>query len=83
MSSSRKLSASIHVHKCFTETRSNCSGNPYILYIYNLFCLSHCLMSVVMKLSFIFEWKQAGLGFAPKSFQMFCFQMLLYACLSF
>lgn len=54
----------------FTEIRSSCPGNPCILYIYNLLCLSHCLMSVVMTLSYIFEWKKAGLDFVSKCFSI-------------
>jgi len=83
MSSPRKLNASTHVQKYLQKKRSSFSGNTYILYIYNFSCLSRCLMSAVMTLSFIFEWKQSGLGFASKYLQIFCFQMLLYACLSF
>lgn len=39
-------------------------------------------MSVVMTLSYIFEWKQAGLDFASKYFVSKCFSILvcLFRC---
>lgn len=72
------------VHSCISVLQKQ---DPIVLEIH-IFCI-FIICSVWAIVSCLLWWNShlflSGnkLGFAPKSFQMFCFQMLLYAYLSF